>query len=116
MKVYGIYKNYRDMVYIKGDATIYGSGGVNANYIYKLILDKNKYEDYLENLKIAKIQTPMISAPEGKVFAGWALESIDENGVKTLTIVFGPTENGVVTLPAGTVLEPMTLFAHFENA
>lgn len=44
-KVYGIYKNYRDMVYIKGDATIYGSGGVNANYIYKLILDKNKYEE-----------------------------------------------------------------------
>ena len=44
-KVYGIYKNYRDMVYIKGDATIYGSGGVNANYVYKLILDKNKYEE-----------------------------------------------------------------------
>ena len=65
---------------------------------------------------VNEIQTPMISAPEGKVFAGWALESIDENGVRTLTIVFGPTENGVVTLPAGTVLEPMTLFAHFENA
>ena len=64
---------------------------------------------------VNEIQTPMISAPEGKVFAGWALESIDENGVRTLTIVFGPTENGVVTLPAGTVLEPMTLFAHFEN-
>lgn len=44
-KVYGIYKNYRDMVYIKNDATIYGSGGVNANYVYKLILDKNKYEE-----------------------------------------------------------------------
>jgi len=65
---------------------------------------------------VNEIQTPMISAPEGKVFAGWALEGVDENGVKTLTIVFGPTENGVVTLPAGTVLEPMTLFAHFENA
>lgn len=65
---------------------------------------------------VDEIQTPMISAPEGKVFAGWALESVDENGVKTLTIVFGPTENGVVELPAGTVLEPMTLFAHFENA
>ena len=65
---------------------------------------------------VKEIQTPMISAPEGKVFAGWALESVDDNGVKTLTIVFGPTENGVVQLPAGTVLEPMTLFAHFENA
>jgi len=63
-----------------------------------------------------EIQTPMISAPAGKQFAGWALEGVDENGVKTLTIVFGPTENGVVTLPVGTVLEPMTLIAHFENA
>lgn len=65
---------------------------------------------------VNEIQTPMISAPEGKKFAGWALESVDENGVRTLTIVFGPTENGVVPLPAGTILEPMTLFAHFENA
>ena len=44
-KVYGIYMNYRDMVYIKNDATIYGSGGANVNYVYKLILDKNKYEE-----------------------------------------------------------------------
>lgn len=43
-KVYGIYMNYRDMVYIKNDTTIYGSGGANANYVYKLILDKNKHE------------------------------------------------------------------------
>ena len=70
---------------------------------------------FVEN-DVDEIQTPMISAPEGKVFAGWALESIDANGIRTLTIVFGPTENGVVTLPAGTILEPMTLFAHFENA
>ena len=44
-KVYGIYKNYRDMIYIKDDATIYGSGGVNANYVYRLMLDKNKCEE-----------------------------------------------------------------------
>ena len=70
---------------------------------------------FVEN-DVDEIQLPMISAPEGKVFAGWALESIDWNGVKTVSIVFEPTENGVVTLPAGTILEPMTLFAHFENA
>ena len=54
--------------------------------------------------------------PEGKVFVGWALEGVNDEGLKTLTVVFGPTENGVVVLPAGTILEPMTLFAHFENA
>ena len=63
----------------------------------------------------SEIQTPMVSAPEGKQFAGWALESTDDNGNKTLTIVFGPTDNGVVTLPFGTVLEPMVLHAHFED-
>jgi len=65
---------------------------------------------------VDEIQTPMISAPEGKVFVGWALEGVNDEGLKTLTVVFGPTENGVVVLPAGTILEPMTLFAHFENA
>ena len=44
-KVYGIYKNYRDMIYVKSDGSIYGSGGANASYVYKLILDKNKYEE-----------------------------------------------------------------------
>lgn len=63
-----------------------------------------------------EISTPLISAPEGKQFAGWVRESVDENGVKTLTIMFGPEQTGVITLPVGTVLEPMTLYAHFENA
>lgn len=67
------------------------------------------------NTDASSVNTPVISAPEGKRFAGWVRESLDENGVKTLTIMFGPTENGVVALPAGTVLEPMTLYAHFED-
>ncbi len=62
-----------------------------------------------------EVTTPMISAPEGKRFAGWALESIDANGVKTLTIMFGPSESGTVALPAGTSLEPMVLYAYFED-
>lgn len=61
------------------------------------------------------LTTPILSAPEGKQFAGWVRESYDEKGVKTLTIMFVPDESGNVTLPAGSTLEPMTLYALFED-
>ena len=61
------------------------------------------------------LTTPIISAPEGKQFAGWVRESYDDAGVKTLTIMFVPDESGNVTLPAGSILEPMTLYALFED-
>ena len=61
------------------------------------------------------LTTPIISAPEGKKFAGWVRESYDEKGVKTLTIMFVPDESGNVTLPAGSTLEPMTLYALFKD-
>ena len=61
------------------------------------------------------LTTPIISAPEGKKFAGWVRESYGEKGVKTLTIMFVPDESGNVTLPAGSILEPMTLYALFED-
>ena len=61
------------------------------------------------------LTTPVLSAPEGKVFSGWYKES-NEGGRKELTIVFTPDENGKVTIPAGTTLEPMTLYPLFEDA
>lgn len=62
------------------------------------------------------LQTPNIVAPEGKVMAGWFLQSEDENGDTTYSLVFQPGENGAVTLPAGYALEPMELHALFEEA
>ena len=35
---------------------------------------------------------------------------------KELTIMFQPDENGKVTIPSGTTLEPMTLRPLFEDA
>ena len=61
------------------------------------------------------LTTPVLSAPEGKVFSGWYKES-NEGGRKELTIVFTPDENGKVTIPNGTTLEPMTLYPLFEDA
>lgn len=61
------------------------------------------------------LTTPVLSAPEGKVFSGWYKESTVD-GHKELTIVFEPDENGKVTIPSGTTLEPMTLYPLFEDA
>ncbi|MGM9548912.1 MAG: hypothetical protein ACI3V5_03620 [Faecousia sp.] len=62
-----------------------------------------------------ELTTPLVSAPEGKVFSGWYRIDEYENGT-TYTMVFDPDENGHVNIPAGTTLEPMTLYALYEDA
>lgn len=61
------------------------------------------------------LKTPLVSTQEGKVFSGWYRIDQTENGV-TYSMVFDPDENGDVTIPAGTTLEPMTLYALYEDA
>ena len=97
-KVYGIYKNYRDMVYIKGDATIYGSGGVNANYIYKLILDKNKYEEITlaeNDSGVYKIDNKEVSESEyNKYMEDYnSKESVVFTDYKTIELISNDTSN-----------------------
>lgn len=60
------------------------------------------------------LQLPTVTVPEGKVFKGWATQTMDEEGNITMTILFAPTENGTVFLSEDTVLEPMKLYAVFE--
>ena len=62
---------------------------------------------------VKSITTPLISAPEGKEFKGWFRQTVDENGVKHMDLVFEPTADGVITLGEGFELEPMTLVALF---
>ena len=64
----------------------------------------------------SNLTAPVLSAPEGKVFAGWVLKGVDEDGRNTLTIVFQPDSEGKVAIPEGTVLEPMVLYAYFQDA
>lgn len=64
----------------------------------------------------SNLTAPVLSAPEGKVFAGWGLKGVDEDGRNTLTIVFQPDSEGKVAIPEGTVLEPMVLYAYFQDA
>ncbi len=75
------------------------------------VLTTGFYDTDASNLTV-----PTLSAPEGKVFAGWALRGVDEDGRTTLTIVFQPDSNGKVNIPEGTVLEPMVLEAFFQDA
>ena len=64
-----------------------------------------------------ELVTPLIPTPEGKVFSGWVRETVNEDGSTTLTVMFEPDPvTGKVAIPEGTVLEPMVLYALFENA
>ncbi len=71
-------------------------------------------DDFFET-DATTLTTPVLSAPEGKVFSGWYTEKTVD-GHKELTIMFQPDENGKVTIPSGTTLEPMTLHPLFEDA
>ncbi len=68
------------------------------------------------NTETEELYTPVVAAPEGKVFVGWVQETVDEDGRKQLELVFQPDETGLVNIPSGTTLEPMTLYAYFEDA
>ena len=68
------------------------------------------------NIEATTLDTPLLSVPDGKVFSGWMKETVSANGTKTMSLVFVPDENGVVTIPSGTTLEPMVLYPLFETA
>ena len=65
---------------------------------------------------IRQLELPTVTVPEGKVFTGWFQEIRNANGSKTMSLVFAPSETGSVSLPAPSVLKPMTLHAMFEDA
>ena len=61
-----------------------------------------------------KLTLPKVTAPEGKTFTGWFVQSENEKGNTTMELVFEPSEDGTVTIPDQTVLEPMTLYALYK--
>ena len=58
---------------------------------------------------------PEVTAPEGKEFIGWFSETTDSEGNVTLSLVFAPTESGIISLADSFVLEPMVLHARFDT-
>lgn len=75
-----------------------------------------RLDSFFVNTDASELTTPVLTAPEGKQFAGWVREDIKEDGTREYNLVFTPDENGKVNISAGTTLEPMTLLAYFESA
>lgn len=73
------------------------------------------YNDFYD-MESTTLATPVLSIPEGKVFSGWYREEVQANGNVEQFLVFVPDENGDVTIPSGTTLEPMVLYPLFEDA
>lgn len=61
-----------------------------------------------------KLTLPTVTAPEGKTFTGWFIQSVNEAGSTTMELVFEPSADGTATLPSDTVLDPMTLYALWQ--
>ncbi len=87
-------------------------GKVRLTFMYENEVLQN---DFVET-DAEVISTPRMSPPEGKIFSGWVKEVFDGNGNKSLVLVFTTDENGDVTIPSGTTLEPMVLYPYFEDA
>ena len=70
--------------------------------------------DVMVDASAATITLPPVEVPEGKEFLGWFTKDTDVNGKTTYSLVFSPSEDGMVTLPSDMDLEPMTLYAQFR--
>ena len=87
-------------------------GKVRLTFMNGDIVLSNDFYD----IESEKLETPRLSVPEGKVFSGWYRQTVKDNGSVEQILVFVPDENGDVTIPSGTTLEPMVLYPLFEDA
>lgn len=78
------------------------------------VCDNTVVDTELVDASANSLTPPAVTAPAGQVFSGWFTETVDEKGNKTMSLAFLPDENGTVTLPSETTLEPMTFYALFE--
>jgi len=75
----------------------------------------NLISSELYSTEIKDLTIPVPAAPAGKVFTGWYRKDVNENGTTTAHVIFSPDENGHVSV-SGITLEPMTLYALYQNA
>lgn len=72
------------------------------------VLSDNFYETDL-----ARLTCPAVTAPEGKVFSGWAVQESNPEGQTVMRLMFQPDETGTVPLPGDGSLGPMVLYPLF---
>ena len=78
------------------------------------VVDGETVSSELVDAQSTRLSLPEITVPEGKTFAGWFTERVAEDGKITMDLVFPPSEDGTVSISAGTTLEPMVLQARFQ--
>lgn len=64
------------------------------------------------NATASQIELPAVTVPSGKDFLGWYTKTVDGLDI-SYTLVFRPSETGVVILPEEYVLTPLVLYAQF---
>lgn len=64
---------------------------------------------------LQELTTPLLTNSSGHTVTGWYLEEIDGNGIAHQILVFTPDSNGTVLIPEDVKLEPMTLYAKFDD-
>jgi hypothetical protein len=82
----------------------------------RFMLDGQEVGSQMVDANTKVIEPPVVTAPEGKVLAGWFTQSKDENGKTVMSLAFQTNDFGEVFLPDGYELEPMTVHALFEKA
>jgi hypothetical protein len=80
-----------------------------------LMVDGKELDSMMVSSNETALQFPRVTAPEGKVFAGWGMEITDSEGNSTTAILFAPSASNMVHLTPGNTLEPMTLHAVFQD-
>lgn len=80
--------------------------------------DGNVLSSEMVNADTKVLATPTVTVPEGKTFAGWQEEIIDEQGnIGLVETLYTPDANGNVSLASRKEpLEPMVLVPKFEDA
>ena len=81
-----------------------------------LMVDGKELDSMMVASNETVLQFPRVTAPEGKVFAGWGMEITDSDGNATTAVLFAPSASNMVHLTPGNTLNPMTLHAIFQDA
>lgn len=75
--------------------------------------DGSQIQSEMVDANAKRLSTPVVTAPEGQMFRGWATKSVGEDGQNIFTLIYQPAEDGTVTLPMQNTLEPTVLYAVF---
>ena len=81
----------------------------------RFMQDGNLLDSQMVDSDLQVLTPPEVKIPHGKVFSGWFRQTVNEEGKTVMTRVFQVDDAGQVSIPAGYSLEPMTLYAMFEN-